>query len=341
MMVTSNRRGRPPPIILTSATNLIQLQKKLKGMVKGNFEFRNTRTGTRVVTKEMADFSAIQQYLTSQNLHYFTFFPKSLKPIKAVIRHLPGNTPAAEIYEGLVELGFDIVSVKQMSTTRRSQDLTSRNLPLFLITLPRSDKSLKIFKLTSLSYIKIKVETYKSQATLKQCHNCQQFGHVWANCMQPPHCLWCRGGHLHRECPEKGKEDSTPACCNCKLADGEKPHPSNYRGCSHAKEMRRRRGPRASEQNTGRAFSSKYIEPGMSFAAALKSKADEAQQCHPSQPAAEASATFDQPRVHAPRRRQETGQSVQAPNESSDSQEEMFRAYCSTSDYGRAQGYCI
>jgi hypothetical protein len=130
-----------PPIILTSATNLIQLQKKLKGLVKGSFEFRNTRTGTSVVTTEMADFSAIKAYLNSQNLHYFTFFPKSLKPIKAVFRHLPGNTPAEEIYEGLVELGFDIVSVKQISTTRRSQDQTSKNLALFLITLPRSDKS--------------------------------------------------------------------------------------------------------------------------------------------------------------------------------------------------------
>jgi hypothetical protein len=64
----------------------------------------------------------------------------------------------------------------------------------------------------------------------------------------------------------------------------------------------------------------------MSCAIALKSKADESQQRHPSQPAAEASATVDQPRVHTQRRRQETGQSVQAPNESSDSQEEMFRA---------------
>jgi hypothetical protein len=153
----SCQKSRPPPIMLTSATNLTQLQKKLKGFVKGNFEFRNTRTGTRVVTTERADFSAIQHYLTSQNLHYFTFFPKSLKPIKAVIRHLPGNTPAEEIYEGLVELGFDVVSVKQMSTARRSQDLTSRNLPLFLITLPRSEKSLGILKLTSLYYIKIKV----------------------------------------------------------------------------------------------------------------------------------------------------------------------------------------
>jgi hypothetical protein len=52
----SSQRGRPPPIILTSAINVIKLQKQLSGLVKDNFEFRNTRNGTRFVTKEMADF---------------------------------------------------------------------------------------------------------------------------------------------------------------------------------------------------------------------------------------------------------------------------------------------
>jgi hypothetical protein len=71
--------GRPPPIILlTSAINLIQLQKQLKGLVTGSFEFRNTKNGTRIVTKEMADYSAIKEYLNSQNLNYFTFYIKSL-----------------------------------------------------------------------------------------------------------------------------------------------------------------------------------------------------------------------------------------------------------------------
>jgi hypothetical protein len=69
-----------------------------------------------------------------------------------------------------VELGFDIISVKQMSTTHRSQG-SSKSLPLLLITLPRSDKSQEIYKLTSLCYIAITVEVYKSQS---------QFGHVWA-----------------------------------------------------------------------------------------------------------------------------------------------------------------
>jgi hypothetical protein len=72
-------------IIITSATNLLQLQKKFRGLDKGIFEFRDTTNGTRVVTKDMADFSAIKFFLQKENLYFLTFHPKSLKPIKAVI----------------------------------------------------------------------------------------------------------------------------------------------------------------------------------------------------------------------------------------------------------------
>jgi hypothetical protein len=201
--------------VLTSTINLIQLQRQIKGIATGNFEFRNTRSGTRIVLKEMADFSAIKAYLEKNNLSFFTFFPKSEKPIKAVIRHLPQNTPAEDISDGLVSLGFDVISVKQMTTTRRSatEGTTTNNLPLFLITLPRSSKSQEIFHLTGLCHISIRVEAYRAQSGLTQCYNCQQFGHVWANCKQPPRCLWCGGGHLHKECLVKGTATSVPRCC--------------------------------------------------------------------------------------------------------------------------------
>jgi hypothetical protein len=48
--------------------------------------------------------------------------------------------------------------------------------------------------------------------------------------------MWRDGGHLHKDFPEKANDKSTPTCCNCKLVDGKKHHPSNYRGCSHARE---------------------------------------------------------------------------------------------------------
>jgi hypothetical protein len=52
----SSKRGRPPPIILTSAINLIQMQNPIERLCEGQFEFRNTRNEARVVTKVMADF---------------------------------------------------------------------------------------------------------------------------------------------------------------------------------------------------------------------------------------------------------------------------------------------
>jgi hypothetical protein len=270
------KSARPPPIVLTSAANLIQLQKKLKGVTRQTFELRNTRSGTRVVTKDMVDYQAVKAHFTENSLAYFTFCPKSEKPVKAVLRHLPSNTPAKDISDGLVDLGFDVVSVKQMSSARQSPDGSHPiTLPLFLVTLPRTPKSHEIFKLSSLCHICIKVEAYRSQSSLTQCFNCQQFGHVWANCKQPPRCLWCGGGHLHKDCPEKGNASSILACCNCQLADGEKAHPANYRDCKHDKEEMRKKKPQGTPKTTcGRVFSSNPVKPNLSFAAALHGQAE-------------------------------------------------------------------
>jgi hypothetical protein len=84
--------------------------------------------------------------------------------MKAVICHLPHNTSVEDISDGLVSLGFGI-SVKQMTATRRllSDGSTFINLPLFLITLPRTAKSQEIFRLQSLSHITIRVEAYRAQ----------------------------------------------------------------------------------------------------------------------------------------------------------------------------------
>jgi hypothetical protein len=64
---------------MTSTTNPIRLQSDLKDQVKGEYEFPNTWNGTRIMTKEMADYSAMKSYLEKNNLHYFIFSPDSEK----------------------------------------------------------------------------------------------------------------------------------------------------------------------------------------------------------------------------------------------------------------------
>jgi hypothetical protein len=113
------KTDRPPPIILTS----------LKSVVKENFEFRNTRNGTRAIMSGMANFQAVKSHLQYNNLAYYTFYPKSEKPIKAVIRHLPHN-PAEDISDALVSFGFDVISVKQITDTCRSPPEVSKTINL-------------------------------------------------------------------------------------------------------------------------------------------------------------------------------------------------------------------
>jgi hypothetical protein len=47
-----SQANRPPPSVLTSEVNLIQLQSQLNGLLKGSFEYCNNRNWTRVVTKK-------------------------------------------------------------------------------------------------------------------------------------------------------------------------------------------------------------------------------------------------------------------------------------------------
>jgi len=150
------------------------------------------------------------------------------------------------------------------------------SIPLFLVTFTRSEKAVEIFKVTIIGHVVIKVECYRAQGGLmQQCYNCQKIGHVWANCRQqpPPHrCLWCGGGPLHKKCPEKDQGNSNPSCCKCTVAEGEKIHPSNYSGCSQAKEellFREVQKASKAKNPTGSVFS-RHKTPSISFAAAVR-----------------------------------------------------------------------
>jgi hypothetical protein len=139
----------------------------------------------------MADYSAMKSYFEKRNLHYFTFSINSENATKAVISHLPPDKLAEDISYGLEDLGFSVIDARKMMANRATPN-EKKNvvpLPLFLVTLTRNIKIQEIFKLNSLKHTIIKVELYRAQTDLKQCCNCQNFGHVWANCKHPPRCL--------------------------------------------------------------------------------------------------------------------------------------------------------
>jgi hypothetical protein len=95
----------PPPITMISTINLSRIQSNFKYHIKG--EFQNTRTGTRIMTKEVGDYSAIKSYLEKNKLHYFTFSSYSTKHTKAAICHLLPDMPVEDISNSLKDLGLN------------------------------------------------------------------------------------------------------------------------------------------------------------------------------------------------------------------------------------------
>jgi hypothetical protein len=82
-----------------------------KPSLQRTLEFRATRTGIRVVTREMADYSAIMRHLEQNNTHYFPFRAKPERPIKAAIHHVPNDSSGE-----WVALSFDVINVSQMTS---------------------------------------------------------------------------------------------------------------------------------------------------------------------------------------------------------------------------------
>jgi hypothetical protein len=110
------------------------------------------------------------------------------------------------------------------------------------------------------------------------------------------------------------------------LAEEEKAHPANYRGCKHAKEeLQRRKAQRTPKITTGRVFSSKRTTPGVSFAAALGGSAEQQQQELHAKHVPVTSPTTVIKNLQAPAMQQETRQSVQAPNTNSQLLDNMLR----------------
>jgi hypothetical protein len=66
---------------------------------------------------QLTNFSNFPFHFKSNNLTYLVSYPKSQKPMKAVIRHLPFTTLPEDISDVLLDPGFDVFSVKQMSAT--------------------------------------------------------------------------------------------------------------------------------------------------------------------------------------------------------------------------------
>jgi hypothetical protein len=180
-----------------------------------------------------------------------------------------------DIFYGLVILDFDVVSVKQMIATYRLPPDVSEiiNMPLFLVTLPRTAKSQEIFSVCQASatllsgWRLIEPRILLPSATTASS---SAMSRLIANNL-PTVCGAGADTCTMTGLPREGKRCFQPTCCNFQLVEGEKAHPDYYRGCRHSNEqLQKRKSQRTPRTIAGRVFSSNLTTPGVSFVVELR-----------------------------------------------------------------------
>ncbi|GFW74248.1 uncharacterized protein TNCV_2524521 [Trichonephila clavipes] len=158
----------------TSSTSIAEHQSKLDALMR----ITNKTSGEfiELFTKDVDENHNLTHFLESnKDFEFFCVKPKTVKPIKVIIKGLPIFTKTQEIHSDLQEEGFAVE---------------------------------KIF-----GYLQIRVEGFLVRG-ITQCYNCNNFYHTAENCHLKPRCLKCGKEHTTKQCPIKERQEN-PFCINC------------------------------------------------------------------------------------------------------------------------------
>ncbi|GFT55601.1 nucleic-acid-binding protein from transposon X-element [Trichonephila clavipes] len=238
----------PPPIMLLitdelrmHTTTLTSKMPILRIKAAGNY--------VKLYTDTQPQHDTLKQLLTELKYPFYSFTPKHERPIKVVIKGLPRTTKTTEIQSDLLDLGYTINKVTQLTG-----NITKQPLSVFTISLPRNDFNMNIFNLKTLGYLSISVEGFESRGVI-QCFQCNQFNHTAEHCHLTPKCLKCGENHQTRDC--KIKMLDTRYCVNCKVHG----HMANYSKCPLFPKPRK-----GANINSKSILTNNFIRPNISYA---------------------------------------------------------------------------
>ena len=93
-----------------------------------------------------------------------------------------------------------------------------------MITFQPGTETREVLQLRKLCHCVIWWEKFQNSRPIRQCFNCQDFGHSSNFCGRPPKCVKCDKQHASKDCNKP--TNAPPTCTNC---GGE--HPAKYTGC--------------------------------------------------------------------------------------------------------------
>jgi hypothetical protein len=222
---SNNRPTRIPPIVIYSyLNNHSSTFKQVNEKLTTSVGIKSKAIRLLLYMKSSHEYNILLTEIQAAKLAYHTYpLPKAIQP-RLVLKGIPPNVPEEDIREELVAHDIQIVRISQITKMDKSTRTVLTRYPIFVITFQPGTGMRKVLQLRKLCHCIIRWEKLKSSRPVRQCFNCQSFGHSSNFCGRPPKCVKCDQQHASKDCTKSA--NSPPKCVNC---GGE--HPANFTGC--------------------------------------------------------------------------------------------------------------
>ncbi|KFM59469.1 Nucleic-acid-binding protein from transposon X-element, partial [Stegodyphus mimosarum] len=130
-------------------------------------------------------------------VQFSTFCPKKDTLLKVVIRGLFEDSLVNDIEAELKADGFPVLRISQFTRKMKDEEI---KLPVFFVSLKRSDAGRLIYRRKKLLNLRISVRRFRTNKRTLMCFRCQRYGPGQLFCNNLPRCLKCGQDHLTYIC---------------------------------------------------------------------------------------------------------------------------------------------
>ena len=159
--------------------------------------------------------------------------PKAYQIAKQTNKCLVVKGVPTDIIDDNFKEFLDLNKISYAKAERYKSKKNGRVLPMFQLKISdpaEAEALLSQNLMCNVTGIVYKVEEFRQPVSVRQCFNCQCFGHSAQNCKSKQKCVICGENHSHKGCPKK--EAKQPKCANCAG-----PHVASYKGCPEYKKQ--------------------------------------------------------------------------------------------------------
>lgn len=228
----------PPPVNVIGVQEHTKIKEILTSSNAGECKLIALKNDVwKINTSNPDNYRNLVNYLNTQNIEWYTYEDKNDRLTKVMARGLHPTCDPTEIVDDLIQKGLQITNatnIKKKERTSNEEGIRStklRGLPLFMLTFKKEEDIHKIYTISSILNIKVKIEAIRKNSNqIPQCKKCQGFNHTEKYCHKNIKCVKCAENHPTKDCT---RDIKLPAkCTNC---NGQ--HPASYRGCDVAVQL--------------------------------------------------------------------------------------------------------